>query len=96
MLPCVPHLINIAQLGKEEREGFGGQVKLCLPRKARSLARSQLSEAVPSGELSAGGAGPAAFFHRKPSGGGSAEKQKYFRARRRQAVGEEWGTVSLL
>lgn len=46
MLPRVPHLINIAQLGgprKEEEKGFGGQVKLCLPRKARSFAKSQLS-----------------------------------------------------
>lgn len=58
MLPCVPHLINIAQLGKEGREGFGGQVRLCLPRKARSLARSQLSAAGAKWRaLSAGGAG---------------------------------------
>lgn len=55
MLPCVPHLINIARGAgswwwggeeeEEEREGCGGQVKLCLPRKASSLAKSQLSRA---------------------------------------------------
>lgn len=39
---------------------------------------------------------PAAFFHRKPGGSGSAEKQNDFGARRRRAVGEGRGTVPLL
>lgn len=41
--------------------------------------------------MSVGGAGRAAFFHRKPGGWGSAEEQKYFRAQKRQAVREERG-----
>lgn len=39
--------------------------------------------------MSVGGAGRAAFFHRKPGGWGPVEEQKYFRAQKRQAVREK-------
>lgn len=41
--------------------------------------------------MSVGGAGRAAFFHRKPGGWGPVEEQKYFRAQKRQAVREGKG-----
>lgn len=92
MLPRVPHLINIAQLGgpgKEEEKGFGGQVKLCLPRKARSLAKSQLSLACAKQivELRR-----AARLHSSTASWrewGWGEEQKRSGAQRRQAVMEE-------
>lgn len=99
MLPRVPHLINIAHLGgpgKEEEKGFGGQVKLCLPRKARSLAKSQMSLACAKQivELRR-----AARLHSSTASRwewGWGEEQKHWGTQRRQAVEKEWGALSFL
>lgn len=93
MLPCVPHLINIAQLGglaKEAERGIWRAGEAVFAQESEILSEVPAERGLCQADSGArGGAGPAAFFHRKPGPGGSAEEQKYFGAQRGQAAREE-------
>lgn len=64
-------------------------MKLCLPRKARSLAKSQLSAACAKQIVERGRGRAGCILPQEAGTTGSVEEQKYFGAQRRQAVREE-------